>query len=214
MFSLARWADGSRIAVATFLIGVLATLFYVELLPARSRETEVLETGKTENPVAPLAFHGDVRFTSAQRAAIEAGLKDVNRTSCGFVKASIVWDVESFLPHALLGENLIMSSSTEELVRFRGPDAEFLLGMTLNAGIKWIFLVTPKLGDDVMLWEWVVAHEATHAAGMMEHVRTGLMEPEAPWAVVDKPEWEREDIALFCKRWRCDPQMFRSCRYR
>jgi hypothetical protein len=217
MFFRALWAD-ARISLLVQLLCLFLTvsssLYYTEWMPASTRAGEVRDTGKTDRPVIDLVFHGDLRFTPGQRRAIEAAAEDVNRTSCGFVKARVVWDVRSFAFHALQGENLIMSSTNEELMKWQGPKGEYLLGSTLNVGFKWIFLVTPKLEDDLELFEWVTAHEMTHAGGMMNHDRDGLMEPEAPMVVLDKPEWSYQDVVLFCQRWRCEPKMFLDCRYR
>jgi len=194
----------------------MLTLVYnhVWVAPASSRADEISVEGRTSRPVAKLHFHGDVRFTPEQRVAIVAGMRAVERTSCGFVESDVIWDVDNVIKHVALGEQLIVSSTTEDIVAMKGPDGEFNLGLTVNFGVKWIFLVAPKLGDDMSRWEWVVAHEITHAAGMMDHVQNGLMEPEAPWIILDEPMWFDEDVALFCKRYRCQPKMFDSCRYR
>lgn len=200
---------------AFFFVLTLTTLYrwtYVE--PARSRAPEIAEKGVTERPVTNLHFHGDVRFTPEQRLLIEMGIRDVERTSCGLVKADVTWDMNGFVKHALMGQAVIVSATTEELVKFRGPDADFNLGLTVNFGVRWIFLVTAKLADDDDRMEWVTAHEITHAADVMDHVNNGLMETEAPWFVTEKPSWKSEDIALFCKKWRCDPEMFSDCRFR
>ena len=201
---------------AFFLVLALTQIYkYAYGDRADLRAAEITAKGVTEDPVTNIHFHGDVRFTSEQRALIEAGLHDVERTSCGLVKAHVTWDMDGFVKHALMGQYIIKSTTTEELVRFRGPDADFNLGLTVNFGVKWIFLVTAKLAeDDNQRLEWVAAHEVTHAVDVMDHVNDGLMSPEAPWVVTEKPSWKSEDVALFCKVWRCDPEMFSGCRYR
>lgn len=202
--------------IYTFFLVLTMTIVYrwTYVDPASSRASEIVEKGATERPVTNLHFHGDMRFTPEQRGFIEAGISDVERTSCGFVKADVIWDMDGFVKHALMGQTVIVSVTTEQLVKYHGPDADANLGLTVNFGVRWIFLVTEKLENDNERLQWVVAHEVTHVADMMDHVNNGLMETEAPWVMTEKPAWKSDDIALFCKVWRCEPEMFSSCRYR
>lgn len=186
------------------------------LEPTQTRAQEITEKGITTRPVSVLHFHGDVLFTPDQRARVEAGLRDVEVASCGFVKTDVVWDMDSFAKYTMLHNNIIVWATTETVKRIKGPSGEYNLGLTVNFGVKWIFLVMPKMLNDLDVdrLEWVTAHEVTHAAGMMEHVQNGLMEPEAPWVILEKPTWENDDLDNFCKVWHCKREMFYGCRYR
>lgn len=184
--------------------------------PASTRYAEIKKDGLTTHPVTTLHFRGDIRFTPHQREIIELSIHHIEKTSCGFVKINITWDMSNAAMYIIAGRNVIVATTTEELKRIKGPDAEYNLGLTVNLeGFKWIFLVMPKLDDDKRL-EWVIAHEITHAAGVMDHDDNGLMTPEAPWLILpdEYPTWSKEDVELFCQRWRCDPKLFDSCRFR
>lgn len=184
---------------------------------ASTRWGEISQTGKAKTPIVVGTFHGDVRLMDIQRKTVEDAFQDIEQTSCGLVKLDIVWDFDpelDVLYHVVKGDNILMVTDSRTMIRWLGKEeGDHLLGLTRYSNSRWIFLVGDKLDEDTLLWEWVTAHEISHAIGM-DHVGVGLMEPEAPQFVIDKPVWEWEDIVEFCKVWDCQPEMFFDCRFR
>lgn len=211
------------VGVYGFILGALA---YVLLSDppnkrptANSRWGEITQYGHAIHPLVTGTFHGDVRFTADERKWIEGGFAVLKRTSCELIDLKVVWDfdVENNQVIAMLrGDNNILRTTDVELVKAIGKEGNNLLGQTRSGGpgsVISIALVSNKLGEDDMLWKWVVAHELSHAIGM-DHVVDGLMSVEAPWAVVEDPKWEREDLQEFCNVWSCQREMFNECRDR
>ena len=184
---------------------------------ASTRWSEITSTGKAKTPVVVGTFHGDVRMLEIQRRTVENALEDLERTSCGLVKLAVTWDFDpelELLFRVVRGDNILMMTDSRTLIRWLGKEeGDHLLGLTRYSNSRWIFLVADKLGEDTLLWEWVAAHEFSHAIGM-DHIGVGLMEPNAPVFIVDRPSWEREDVAEFCRIWDCQPEMFFDCRFR
>jgi hypothetical protein len=225
----AHWENAKRAAAFTYAVVALASTIVVVALTfapscasgreqsASTRWGEITSTGKAKTPVVIGTFHGDVRLLEIQRNTVNAAFEDIERTSCGLVKLDVVWDFDpelDLVSRVVRGDNILMMTDSRTLIRWLGKkEGDGLLGLTRYSNSRWIFLVADKLDEDVLLWEWVAAHELGHAIGM-DHVGVGLMEPNAPMFLVDKPVWEREDVAEFCKVWDCQPEMFFDCRFR
>ena len=223
------WAGAKRLASLTHLLltfvacSIIAALCFApscaneDRQSANTRWGEIVATGKAQTPVLTGTFHGDVRAMFIQRRAVEAAFEDIERTSCGLVNIKIVWDFDpdnEMIYRVIKGDNLLMLTDSQTMIKQMGKEeGSQLLGLTRYSNSRWIFLVADKLDEDVLLWEWVTAHEIGHAIGM-EHVNMGLMEPHAPAFVIDKAYWEREDIEEFCRQYDCQSEMFFDCRYR
>ncbi len=187
----------------------------------RRASSEIRHLGHAKEPIATLAFRGDVELNDKMRDAVDKAAKDMTRVSCGMVKVDVYWNYnrDRDLPRAALGgDSVVQGVSVLDVSDTMGrEDADDLLGITRAAknprwNPVWIFLVRDRLEEDEQLAEWTALHEFGHALGM-EHVKVGLMEPRAPFIFLfdEQPEWSVEDQNEFCRIYKCDPTAFIKC---
>jgi hypothetical protein len=181
----------------------------------------IKENGIASNPLIVLNLRGDNAIPLNMREAVNCALNDIDRVSCGLAHVNVVWNYDNKwdFPNAVLhGESVIQGMSILNVETSLGrSDSDILLGMTRTSknhdwSPVWIFLINEKLEDNTKLAEWTALHEIGHALGM-DHVKHGLMEPNAPriLGTMDRPEWALEDQIEFCRIYKCDPNVFANC---
>jgi len=234
LIGLYDWVDDQVTRRPRVLITLYAIAFSVVAIVAYDTRQKIVDSeaghkqslairqhGRASEPLVRLNFRGDYSAPEVVRRGVEHAIVDLDRVSCGLAKVNIIWDYnrDQDLPRAALrGDNVIQGVSVMDVETSLGRnDADDLLGMTRSAknprwNPVWIFLVNDKLEDDDQLAEWTALHEIGHALGM-DHVKTGIMEPRAPYffGLEDKPEWSVEDQDEFCRIYRCDPTAFIRC---
>lgn len=216
-----RWAEvkalGFGALLASIAVGVMVAGWQPPSLPhkyaADSRRGEITQNGKAKTPVVTAEFHGEAELSDFYKKTVEKSLIDLERTSCGLVKMTVVWDFHpstGMLRAIMRGDNVVMSVK-DESVKSAFDGDEDMLGFT-QPKAKWVFLITDRI-EDPETAAWVTAHEFSHAIGM-DHVELGLMQPRAPEFPKPDAVWERDDLREFCKVWSCDVAMFDDCRDR
>lgn len=232
--SLREWLDEQitrrpRLIITLYVIAftIIAIVAYdtrqkiVDSEAGHKQSLAIRQHGRASEPLITLNFRGDYSAPAAVHRGVERAIADLDRVSCGLAKVNITWDYnrEWDLPRAALrGDNVIQGVSVLDVETSLGrDDADDLLGMTRSAknprwNPVWIFLVNDRLEEDSQLAEWTALHELGHALGM-NHVKNGLMEPQAPYffGLEDTPEWSVEDQNEFCRIYRCDPEAFIRC---
>lgn len=228
-----RWFVNNPRTVVTFVVTALFAVVLegyethqqiVESEAGHKQSAVIRKEGRASQPLITLYFRGDFTAPDTVHRGVEHAFADLERVSCGLAKASVVWDYsrEWGLPKAALrGDNVIQGVSILDVETSLGrEDADDLLGMTRSAKSPrwnpvWIFLVNDRLEEDEQLAEWTTLHELGHALGM-DHVKTGLMEPRAPYffGLEDRPEWSADDQKEFCRIYQCDPSAFIRCQIR
>jgi len=216
-----RWVDVK--AYGALIVALVAGVVFCPSKPqtqsyafaASSRWGEITQYGKAKTPVITAMFHGQADLDLIFKEGIEKSLIDLDRTSCGLVKLTIVWDFipdqAGLLRATIRGDNVVMAVRSSTMKAAFNNEDENLLGLT-QPGIHWVFLVIDRIDEPEMV-VWVAAHEFGHTIGL-EHVELGLMQTYAPTFPTTPITWERDDLREFCRVWSCKIEMFNDCRER
>lgn len=208
--------------------GIICVIVLVEIIwqpdlrnTDGKKQSEIIKShGKAEKEIVNIEFHADMSINSVMHRGIDKAVQDLSRVSCGLAKVKIIWDYhkpDDFPIAALTGKSIIYGMSVSDVEKSLGrKNADELLGMTKctknpNWNPAWIFLVIDKLENDEELTEWTILHEICHALGM-NHVKKGLMQPNAPIIFEDEfPIWSKQDKEEFCRLYDCDVDALNKC---